>query len=50
MLKNHVSGKRKAYIGLMKALMAVSAIITCALELVLMEYVLAKGASNISWE
>lgn len=50
MLKNHVSGKRKAYIGLMKALMAVSAIITCALVLFLMVYVLAKGAVNISWE
>lgn len=50
MLKNHVSGKRKAYIGLMKALMAVSAIITCALVLFLMVYVLAKGAANISWE
>ena len=50
MLKNHVSGKRKAYIGLMKALMAVSAIITCALVLFLMVYVLTKGAANISWE
>ena len=50
MLKNHVSGKRKAYIGLMKELMAVSAIITCALVLFLMVYVLAKGAANISWE
>lgn len=50
MLKNHVSGKRKAYIGLMKALMVVSAIITCALVLFLMVYVLAKGAANISWE
>ena len=50
MLKNKLSGKRKAYILLMKGLMLLSAAITAALVLFLFGYVLIKGLPNISWE
>ena len=45
-----LSKKRRAYIGTMRGLMWISAIITCALVLFLIVYVLAKGLPNISWE
>ena len=50
MLKNKLSGKRKAYILLMKGLMLLSVAITAALVLFLFGYVLIKGLPNISWE
>ena len=50
MQKNQISSKRKAYIGIMKTLMAVSVIFTCALVLFLVVYVLVKGIPNISWQ
>lgn len=50
MLKKQISGKRKAYIGLMKTLMALSAVFTCGLVLFLTLYVLIKGVPNITWE
>ncbi len=50
MLKHQISRKRKAYIGLMKALMGVSAVFTCGLVLFLTLYVLIKGIPNLSWE
>ena len=50
MLENKISGKRKAYIGVMKALMWIAAGLTCALVLFMIIYVLAKGIPNISWE
>lgn len=50
MEKNQISGKRKAYIGLMKALMGISAVFTCSLVLFLTLYVLFKGIPNITWE
>ena len=46
----HISPKRKAYIALMRTLMAIAAILTGALVLFLIVYVLAKGIPNISWE
>lgn len=46
----NISRKRKAYIGTMKALMVISAAITCALVLFLIGYVLAKGIPHITWE
>lgn len=42
--------KRKAYIGVMYVLMAVSTALTCGLALFLMGYVLIKGLPNISWQ
>lgn len=50
MPKHQISGKRKAYIALMKTLMLVSFAVTCALVLFLMAYVLGKGIPNITWE
>ena len=50
MLKHQISRKRKAYIGLMNALMGVSAVFTCSLVLFLTLYVLFKGIPNLSWE
>ncbi len=46
----HVSNKRKFKIGLLKALMYISAGFTVALVLFLIIYVLAKGLPNITWE
>ena len=45
----NISRKRKAYIGIMKALMVISAAVTCALVLFLIGYVLAKGIPHITW-
>ena len=50
MLKNKLSGERRAYILLMKVLMLFSVAITAALVLFLFGYVLIKGLPNISWE
>lgn len=44
------SKERKRYIGLMKTLMAVSAVLTCALVAFLILYVMYKGLPNLSWE
>ena len=43
MKTKHISPKRKAYIALMRTLMAIAAILTGALVLFLIVYVLAKG-------
>ena len=45
-----VSGRRKAYIGLMRTLMLVSSVIMCALVVFLIGYVLVKGLPNLSWK
>lgn len=50
MLKNKISGKRKAYIRLMKVLMGVSAFLTFSLVIFLVVFVLFKGIPNITWE
>ena len=50
MKTKHISPQRKAYIALMRTLMAIAAILTGALVLFLIVYVLAKGVPNISWE
>ena len=44
------SKERKRYIGLMKTLMAVSAVLTCVLVAFLIIYVMYKGLPNLSWE
>ncbi len=49
MAKNSISAKRKGYIGLMRALMVLSAALTCALVLFMIAYVLAKGLPHITW-
>lgn len=45
-----ISGGRKAYIVLMKGLMALSVALTCGMALCLIVYVLWKGIPNITWE
>lgn len=50
MLENQISGKRKAYIVVMKTLMTAAALLTCALVLFLVVYVLIQGIPNITWE
>ena len=45
-----VSNSRKAYIGAMKGMMALSVAVTCGLALFLILYVLYKGLPNITWE
>ncbi len=49
-MSGNISKKRKAYVSLMKALMGISAGITCSLVLFLIVYVFIKGVPNISWE
>lgn len=44
------SGKRKAYIALMRGLMWLAAALCCVLVLFLICYVLLKGLPNITWE
>ena len=45
-----LSRRRKAYIGTMKALMGLSAILTGSLVVFLIVYILAKGLPHITWE
>ena len=50
MEKTRISGRRRAYIGLMRAFMYIAAALTGALVLFLIVYVLGKGLPHISWE
>lgn len=50
MLETQISGKRKAYISVMNVLMIASCVLTCALVLFMVVYVLAKGVPHITWE
>ena len=45
-----LSAARRAYVGLMKGLMWLSAGLTAALTAFLIVYVLAKGVPNITWK
>ena len=49
MKKKAISGSRRAYILAMRILMGVAAVITAALVLFLIAYVLVKGLPNVSW-
>ena len=50
MLKMQSSARRKAYITAMKLLMGVAAVLTCALVVGLIGYILGNGIPNITWE
>ena len=50
MKNNRLSLRRRLYIGTMRALMGLSALLTCALVLFLIVYVLVRGLPNITWE
>ena len=49
MKKKAISGGRRAYILAMRILMGTAAVITAALVLFLIAYVLIKGLPNVSW-
>ena len=49
MKKKAISGSRRAYILTMRILMGAAAVITAALVLFLITYVLVKGLPNVSW-
>ena len=50
MVTAKISKKRRGYIATMKSLMAISSVLTCALVVFLVVYVLAKGLPHITWE
>lgn len=50
MLTNEISPKRKMYTHMMQLLMLISAVLTCALAVFLILYILVKGIPNLSWE
>ena len=49
MKKKAISGGRRAYILTMRILMGAAVVITAALVLFLIAYVLIKGLPNVSW-
>ena len=50
MLKHKFSGKRRAYIVTMRTLMTLAALLTAALVLFMIGYVLYKGLPNVTWK
>ena len=50
MLKMQSSARRKAYIPAMKLLMGVAAVLTCALVVGMIGYILGNGIPNVTWE
>lgn len=49
-MERKLSNKRRAYVGVMRALMGLSVAITCALVVFLIGYVLYQGLPHITWE
>ena len=49
-MKHNVTAKRKAYGVAMWVLMGLATALTCALVLLLVGYVMARGIPNLSWE
>ena len=49
-MENNISRRRKAYGGVMRALMGVSVGLTCALVLFMIGYVLYKGVPHLNWQ
>ena len=50
MLKMQSSARRRGYIILMRVLMGIAAVLTCALVLFMIGYILGNGIPNITWE
>ena len=48
--KTNFALRRRAWDGMMRALMVLCAVLTCALAVLLIAYVLVKGVPNLSWE
>lgn len=49
-LQNRLTGRRRAYAAVMRTLMVLATVVTGALVLFLIVYVLFKGIPNITWE
>lgn len=49
-MKSKISGKRRAYVGILKGLMYFCCGLTAALVIFLIVYILVKGIPNITWE
>ena len=49
-LQNRLTGRRRAYAAVMRTLMTLATVVTGALVLFLIVYVLFKGIPNITWE
>ena len=49
-MKNKLSPRRRLYIGTLRALMGLSTLLTAALVLFLLVYVLFRGLPSLSWE
>lgn len=50
MLKARTSARRRAYIAVMRTLMHLAALLTCALVLAMIGYILGNGLPRITWE
>ena len=50
MLRTRASVRRKAYNAAMRVLMGIAAVLTCALVLFMIGYILGSGIPNITWE
>ena len=50
MLKKRASASRRAYITLMRTLMLAAAVLTCALVVGMIGYILGNGLPNITWD
>ena len=50
MNKTNFSARRRAWGVMMRGLMVLCAVLTCALAVFLIIYVLAKGVPHLSWE
>ena len=50
MLRTRASVRRKAYIAAMRVPMGIAAVLTCALVLFMIGYILGSGIPNITWE
>ena len=48
--KTNFALRRRAWGGMMRVLMVLCAVLTCALAVFLIAYVLVKGVPNLSWE
>ena len=48
--KTNFALRRRAWGGMMRALMVLCAVLTCALAVFLIAYVLVKGVPNLNWE
>lgn len=48
--KTNFALRRRAWDGMMRAMMVLCAVLTCALAVFLIAYVLVKGVPNLSWE